>query len=620
MGLTGYTSFTLTGSSNNWSAPGCTRYSDSSGRQDTNWKVFTGYWLTYNQVYPYELWGGESCFGVTSRFELHTDAAGCSNFYWECGGSGSGVYWAVTTSTSKPSSGTAATYSSGKFKGSTSSAQMLPNSTYYLWIWNSHSTCRMGDSNTLTVSGSGTYGRPGTITAKVNGTDITATDMGSTIALSFAADTAGASYVGGYSFRDSGGTTRTRPLFASQSASTFSWTPQTTEFCGTSSNYITDEKSVEVTVSVEVFYGSVSAGTSTKKITLNFPTADAGIRAANRWMALTLAQPTAASGFAVYIQGWSTASLTLDPTKLSWPTGISGELGKWTVKIGTRAAVEVAANMTSYTSAAIAESGTVTVIVTAVDRRGFTVQFTEDITVYPYAEPEGNMSYFRADSGGDPDRLGTYIAITPDITIAGINGLNTISITLAAVPRDNSGSISFANLTNKAVNIRGNNLGDKTYDLTLTATDGLGRSLELKGLLTSANWLIKGRADGNGIAFGKYPEYANTFQIAEGWGMLHGENRIPEIIDGTDGTTAGADTELEPNRTYLLITGNDTAAALNGLFLIRTGGAAGLAVKLAGAADVTVTVTNTTVNNETISTATVTTASGTCGCFFLRIA
>ncbi len=526
MGLTGTTSF-------RYNTSGVVRTNDKSGRTDTNWHIFTGYWMTYNSVSPYELWPGESCYGVTSRITIRTDASGATSFTWTCPGSGSSgsVKWNVTTSTTKPSSGYSATLSSGTWKG-TASIRLAPSTTYYLWIWQA-GTCRVGtsDTSTLSVSASGVYGAKGTVSAKVDGTEVSSATLGSTIALSFAGSpTTNATYTVKYTYTPTGGSaTNVWLRQTAGSASTMNWTPKVTDFAST----VTGAKSFSVTVTVETFYGGVSVGTSTKTLTLNFPAA-AGLQPTQEyWAALTRVQPAAASGIAEWVKGFSKIRLDLIQDPFTWSVeedgqtvAIAGELDSWTVQVGTAEAVT--ATGTSHTSAVIQEAGHVAIRVTAADKRGFTASLLYYADVYDYTKPRGGFTYLRYKNTGtaqEPEYTasadGTYAGITPDITISGVNGANSIqSITLAAVPRDGSGGFTFTGLTNRQENIEGGSLGDKTYDLTLTVTDALGGTLTLKGKLTGTKWALKFMADASGAAFGKPAERANGLEIPETWNFL----------------------------------------------------------------------------------------------------
>ncbi len=525
MGLTGTTSF-------QYNTSGVVRTGDSRA-SDTNWAVFAGYWLTYNSVSPHELWPGESCYGVTSRIPIRTDASGATSLTWTCPGTGSAghVKWAVTTSTTKPSSGNSATLSGGTWKG-TASIRLAPSTTYYLWIWQT-GTCRVGTSasSTLTVSASGVYGTKGTVSAKVNGTEVTSATLGSTIALSFAGSpTTNATYTVKYTYTPTGGSaTNVWLRQTAGSGSTLNWTPKVTDFASA----ITGAKSFSVTVTVETFYGGVSVGTSTKTLTLNFPAA-AGLQPTQEyWAALTRVQPAAASGIAEWVKGISRVKIDLISDPFTWSVEedgqtvtIAGELKSWTVQVGMAEAVT--ASGTSHTSAVIQEAGMVTVTVTATDKRGFTTYLAWQFQVYDYTKPTGKFSYKRYKNTGtvqDPVYVeasdGPYAGVTPEITIAGVNGANSIqSITLAAVPRDGTGGFAFTGLTNRQETIVGGSLGDKTYDLTLTVTDALGGTLTLKGKLTGTKWALKFMADASGAAFGKPAERANGLEIPETWNFL----------------------------------------------------------------------------------------------------
>ncbi len=541
MGLTGTTSF-------KYNTSGVVRTGDSRAT-DTEWTAFAGYWLTYNEVAPHELMPGASSYGITCRIKVQTDGSGATSFTWSCPGykSGNGViYWALTTSTTKPTSGTTASYSNGTFSGTKSNAAMAPNTTYYLWIWSNRTNyARVGSlggtGSTLTVSASGTYGKKGTVSAKVNGTEVSSATLGSTIALSFAGSpTTNATYTVKYTYTPTGGSaTNVWLRQTAGSGSTLNWTPKVTDFASA----ITGAKSFSVTVTVETFYSGTSVGTSTKTLTLSFPN-EAGLQPTQEfWATLTRVQPTAAASLQEWIKGISSAAVALINDPFTWSVqengqtvAIAGELKNWSVKIGDADAVSVAASSTSYTGL-VREAGAVTVTVTATDKRGFAVYLAWEFRVYDYEKPAGRFSYKRyKDTNTDPNADpvyaeaadGPYAGVTPEITIAGVNGANSIqSITLTATPRDGSGSFTFTNLQNMQENIVGGSLGDKTYDLTLTVTDAAGGTLTLTGRLTGAKWALKFMSDASGAAFGKPAERSNGLEIPETWNYLKEGEVVP---------------------------------------------------------------------------------------------
>lgn len=85
-------------------------------------------------------------------------------------------------------------------------------------------------------------------------------------------------------------------------------------------------------------------------------------------------------------------------------------------------------------------------------------------------------------------------------------------------------------------------------------------------------------------------------------GTLHGKT----WRSGTSGTTSGGSTALPAEGTYILVTAHNSTPALNGIWIVRTGG--NIAFRLAGGGNVTVAVSGTTVS--------VTTTSGTVNVYY----
>ena len=100
-------------------------------------------------------------------------------------------YWKIQTSKSLDTSGmTEASYNGSTWSGTINTTRMLPNTTYYIHFYSTfgsdaaHSNSLHG---TMTISGSGTYGAPGNITANN-------TNFDSPINMSYASATSGGAY------------------------------------------------------------------------------------------------------------------------------------------------------------------------------------------------------------------------------------------------------------------------------------------------------------------------------------------------------------------------------------------------------------------------------------------
>lgn len=309
---------------------------------------------------------------VTCRYKFTTDGYGATSVSFKTAnatatvrGSSSSedsigrMRFDITTSSTKYKTykgndyGTAITsYSYGNYVQGSMSIKLLPNTTYYLWIFpasNFSSYTRFSIGN-CTVTTSGTYGTASTISAS-NGT------FGSGISVTLSNSVSGTTNTLTVSC---GGITKT--LINNTTAMSATWTPSLTEYGAA----ITNAKSATATFTVTTKYGTATWGTSTKTITVSFPdTAGPSISA----VSITYDNAnTDASAFTVFVQGYSKAKATITAA------------GKYSATISTYELTINGATTTSstspVTSEAVTTAGEVTATVKVTDSRGFSASTT----------------------------------------------------------------------------------------------------------------------------------------------------------------------------------------------------------------------------------------------------
>ena len=217
MGLTGTTSWTRNNNTNN--TTNCDTYAvNASTSQGTNtrisgsWNFIYRYYQSGEPVVEYRL---EKCICT-----IKTDASGCSSLSFTCSDCErdlpNRIYWKVTASRTLDTSGmTECSFSNGVLSGSMS-VKLLPNTTYYVLFYAAQNgnNCSARMRGTLTISGSGTYGSPGEISANN-------ANFGSAVSMSYASATSGATYT----VKVKVGTSAEVTLQTKSSTSSRSWTP-----------------------------------------------------------------------------------------------------------------------------------------------------------------------------------------------------------------------------------------------------------------------------------------------------------------------------------------------------------------------------------------------------------
>lgn len=261
--------------------------------------------------------------------------------------------------------------------------------------------------------------------------------------------------------------------------------------------------------------------------------------AADSGMVPTLASGFAAaaalgnpSGFSGCIQGVSRARVTLDASKVTHAAGAS--LSSYTVVCqgytGSGAG-------TSYDTNVLTGAEAVPITVTVTDSRGRTASQSLTVTPMAYAPPTlSGVSVFRCASGGAASEDGTYYSAKATAACSGLNGQN--SVTLTARCRLAGGSWSgAAALTSGTARVLGGSLSpDSSYEVELTAADALGSVTTYTAALTTRQWAMKFRDDGNGVAFGKAPEYGAALELPEDWKLRFGSKQFSPVVQSVAGS------------------------------------------------------------------------------------
>lgn len=220
------------------------------------------------------------------------------------------------------------------------------------------------------------YVAPGSITANN-------ANFGSAVSMEYGVTSgSGATYTVTAAVPLTNGTTETATVLSNGTATSASWTPTTANFAPK----ITDRKSVTCTITVKTYSAGVLFGTKTKAVTLSF--AESSFKPTLASGAFAIARNntgTAVENIAGYVQNYSKIRASYDSSKVTLATGAT--VAKWSVKIGSAAAVDVAAGTATKDSGVITASGAVSVVCTVTDSRGFTASQSFTATFVSYVVP-----------------------------------------------------------------------------------------------------------------------------------------------------------------------------------------------------------------------------------------
>lgn len=488
----------------------------------SNCSSFSGGTLMASSSNVGTTWDGNTVKTVVCRYHFKTDAYGATSFtfkttrgYCDVRGNSSSddmigrMRFAIGTnatqySTTKSSTvGTAITsYAYGGwgtgFVAGSATINLLPNTDYYLWVFpnaNFASYTRFGIGD-CTVTTSGSYGTASTISAS-NGT------FGNSIPVTLTNNVSGTKNTLTVSC---GGITKT--LLSNSSSMSATWTPSLSEYGAA----ITNASSATATFSVTTYYNGTSWGTKSKSITVSFPSS-AGPSISS--VAIDYDNTdTAASGFTVFVQGYSKAKATITAS-----AQYSATISTYALTIND-ATVSSSSNV--QTSVPVATSGTVTATIKVTDSRGFSTSTTQTFTVQPYSNPHlTSVSLYRSDSNGTAADGGTYLKAYAIGNISSLSGQNTMTMSVAY--KITTGSYGTeTTMTSGSTTLVSGLSADTTYVARITLADDLGNTDTVTATIPTQKWAMKFNSDATAVGFGKAPESSNVLEIPSAWDIVRG--------------------------------------------------------------------------------------------------
>ena len=387
--------------------------------------------------------------------------------------------------------------------GGAKSVQLLPNTTYYLWIFPSASSYNHWLITSVSVTLAGSYGSPAVPTASSGffGSAIGITLSGAT---SLARCTVTVSCAG-----------RTETLQTLGMDSYLTWTPGVATYAA----LLPNAGSAAATITVETFYDATSIGTRSTAITLRFRAEDVAPTLSAGWYSHAPYNETQGSGIAKYIAGVSRAAVSFDATKITPKYGAT--IASYSISCGG-----VTDDASPYRTPILTGASTVTVTVT--DSRGMTSSESFTVTPLAYAAPNlGQVSVFRCDAQGNADEDGSYISASATAIVSGLEGVNSAAILLYS--KTVSGSYgSGTALQSGVASVIGGMDPDVIYDIKIEITDTVGNSGVVTRRLAGRAWALRFRANGKGVGFGMAPQADKRLQIPADWSLCLGNTTLTE--------------------------------------------------------------------------------------------
>ena len=402
-----------------------------------------------------------------------------------------------------------------------------PRTTYYVWIYCTGGEDDEFDDSEISITASYDFHREGLVVAS-NGQFgsprlIVATppeEAGANLRYSFYTSCAG----------------RKETLQAKGSRSQFAWTPDSATYAA----LLPNSGSASATVYCAFYSGGRLLWVSDATITLSFGS-DVAPTVTTGWATHSVYNTgSAAESIPVYVQGYSKAEVTFDITKVTFKYGA-------TFQSYSISCEGVTASSSPYRTGVLGGT-TASIVCTVTDSRGLTASETLTVTLYPYLNPrmsDIHIAHFKYD---DDEHVyveaedGSYIGAIATAIISSLNGNNHPTLSI------------YTKLPNGTYTLQSDQLvsGEYTYitlfspnytwDVKLTLTDSLGNSVSFEQRLPTIAWAMKFRENGQGVGFGKAPEYGDAIEVPDTWAIYFGEKKVyPDMMGSlelTDTATA----------------------------------------------------------------------------------
>ena len=383
------------------------------------------------------------------------------------------------------------------------SIKLLPNTTYYLWIYpagNFHSNARFEIGN-CTVTTSGTYGQASGISVS-NGT------FGSRIPITLTNSINGTTNTLTVTC---GGITKT--LLTDSTAMSASWTPALGEYGAALPN----AKSATATFTVTTSYNGAPWGSTTKSITVSFPSsAGPSISAVTLTPYNTGTKAAVINDPALFVQGYSRVRAAVTAAGKYSATISAYQLTVEGVSTSRAASPVTGSN-------AVTTAGSVKATVKVTDSRGFTASTTKTFTVQAYANPSiTGASLRRCSESGAVSETGTCLRAYGVGNISSLGGQNTMSMTVAYRTTAGSFPTTETAMVSETARILSGLNADTTYVARITLTDKLGNSAAVTGTINSQKWAMKFNSSGTAVGFGMAPQAAKVLEIPADWNIQRG--------------------------------------------------------------------------------------------------
>ena len=239
----------------------------------------------------------------------------------------------------------------------------------------------------------------------------------------------------------------------------------------------------------------------------------------------TFSADNAGTGYpeGVYVKG-ARVRAAFDLSKVQFKYGASAaayESGRWKASISGAVVQTGANNQTDTLVLTLTNAGSITIICTVRDSRGFETSQNYTITAYEYTAPTMTaVEAYRSDSTGAADDMGAYIRVKARVNYASLGGANGITTFFCEYAPTGGGDAVRTGLENDVPRLigAGSLSSTRSYRVRIYAEDRCAGRTEFSTIISTSDISLHILPGGRGAAFGKYSERENVLDIG-GWDM-----------------------------------------------------------------------------------------------------
>jgi hypothetical protein len=384
------------------------------------------------------------------------------------------------------------------------SLSLLPQTTYYLWIFPQNSDYCLWWIDGATVETEGEYGLPSEVEA-ADGCFGEPLPIRLSRSLSDATHTVTVDCAG----------VRSLLMERGSQYPSLNWETRLADYAP----LLPNAASAQAVIRVETFCGGRSLGSVSKTVEMRIPQGALEPTLSPGWAALRPCNTGDAAGFTCLIAGHSRLEAVFDPTKIDTAPLLGASITGYELELPGETVAAA-----PYVTGLLTEP--VTAWAWAVDSRGQRHGCAFPVTPLAYGPPVlTGLAVYRCRADGTADENGTAIAFSAGVEYSPLAGENSVTLTAALRPPGGSFGQEAVMSPGTALILTGQD-PDHSVECRVRAVDALGKESAALRRLPTRRWAMKFRPDGEGVAFGKAPERSKALELPGDWEIRVGQGSL----------------------------------------------------------------------------------------------